>query len=87
MWADLSDARKSDAEDSGAVEVITGLKRLRRWHAEDKLFVPAEAAELLARTPDAAFCASPLSAKQIGTQLRLKRLEQVVQAQLTSFLP
>ncbi|MFC0386397.1 hypothetical protein [Muricoccus vinaceus] len=87
MFADLCDVRKGDADGGGAIEIITGLKRLRRWRAEDKLFVPAEAAEPLARTPDAAFCASPLSAKQIGTQLRLKRLEQVVQAQLASFLP
>ena len=54
MIADLSDARKGDAKDGGGMEIITGVERRRRWRAEDKLRVLAEAAQPGARTSEVA---------------------------------
>ena len=54
MFADLSDARKGDAKGGGGMEIITGVERRRRWRAEDKLRVLAEAEEPGARTSEVA---------------------------------
>ena len=54
MFADLSDARKGDAKGGDGMEIITGVERRRRWRAEDKLRVLAEAAQPGARTSEVA---------------------------------
>ena len=54
MIADLSDARKGDAKGGGGMEIITGVERRRRWRAEYKLTVLAEAAQPGARTSEVA---------------------------------